>query len=62
VERTLPADPPADLLIPPQPVSVFGARNNADLLTILTVAVRARDLQLGAWREWWTSAKAAAKP
>lgn len=57
-ERSLPADPPSDLLIPPAPVSVFGARNNADLLTILTVAVRARDLQLEAWRDWWKAARA----
>lgn len=60
-ERSLPADPPADLLIEPAPVSVFGAKNNADLLTILTVAVRGRDLQLEAWRQWWASSKEAAR-
>jgi hypothetical protein len=38
---------------------VFGTKNNAELLTVLTVAIRARDLQLEAWREWWASAKAA---
>ena len=60
IERQLPAEPPADLQIAPAPVSVFGVKNNAELLTILTVAIRARDLQLETWREWWRSAKAAA--
>lgn len=60
-ERVLPADPPPDLLLPATPVGVFGAKTNGDVLTILTVAVRARDLQLEAWRQWWASANEAAK-